>query len=99
MLSSQNMFASIKSTLQHIFDNYDCLPTLYLSIIIGHSATNPKEIYLLKFVNLYSDRMRKVDENTVVTQLQQEDAAERRFLRSLIHTMSDVPAGIRMSGL
>ena len=93
------MFASIKSTLQHIFDNYDCLPTLSLSIIIGHSATNPKEIYLLKFVNLYSDRMRKVDENTVVTQLQQEDAAERRFLRSLIHTMSDVPAGIRMSGL
>ncbi|CAG8433522.1 6727_t:CDS:2 [Ambispora gerdemannii] len=94
LTNSQNLFTSIGTTVNHILDKNDdqkFLPVLNFTIILGNTATSPKEIYLLKFANVYADHALELNENTREKLKQHELASERKLARELVTVLNDEP--------
>ncbi|CAG8441820.1 6481_t:CDS:2 [Ambispora leptoticha] len=95
LTNAQNLFASIETTFNHILDNshhhQKFIPVLNFAIILGNTVTNPKEIYLLEFANVYADHVLELNENTCEKLKQHELTSERKFSRELVTAFNDEP--------
>ncbi|KAG9299540.1 hypothetical protein G9A89_020711 [Geosiphon pyriformis] len=88
--NSKDLFFTIKNTFIHILEDQIFLSNLSLTIILGNTATNPKEIYLLKFKNIYVDWLVKLDEDFYVKQQEQyEIMSERKLIRELVEVLNE----------